>query len=292
MRSSNPSRSPQALLQNRDELREADEKRLAFALPAAGDRRASLLLSLATEKKEAQMERVSVFVSLALAGIAIAGCTAQRAVLVPDRDATATADPGSSVMTTMSEAGVYLTIRSNKWAGEPETLGSAATPLFVTIRNDSPDPVRIQYRDIEIVDQHGRSYAALPPAHLSASNVLRGAQVTAPEFKYERFEVAPYLVQAYPSLPVWAGKFDFDLQHYRQYARQWPFPLPTKDMIEKAIPEGVLLPGGVITGYVYVEPINPSDVERATVQLNVTLAEEGEQRASITIPMLVREDVG
>jgi hypothetical protein len=61
--------------------------------------------------------------------------------------------------------------------------------------------------------------------------------------------------------------------------------LPTADMIHKALPEGVLEPGGKVTGFLYFEDVKTDKNDKATFTTDLVNAATGEPVASIRIPI-------
>jgi hypothetical protein len=68
------------------------------------------------------------------------------------------------------------------------------------------------------------------------------------------FYVAPYLRRHYPFFTPFNGPFLHDPFYYDSFHPAMKrVSLPTGDMVQKALPEGVLEPGGRITGFLYLE---------------------------------------
>ena len=59
--------------------------------------------------------------------------------------------------------------------------------------------------------------------------------------------------------------------------------LPTFDMLRKALPEGVLEPGGRLSGFVYFEDVGPG-VERVELRADFENADTGERIVRLGIP--------
>jgi hypothetical protein len=179
-----------------------------------------------------------------------------------------------------SEAGVRVIVNEEPWKGEPGNLPDFVTPLKVTIVNDSDAPVLIRYRDFQLTAEAGLQTNALPPFQIQRPGVETVA--VRPFFPSERFFLFGPYAAWYPQYPLWGGPFDYDPAWYDQSYR-WQPSLPTPDMLQKALPEGVLQPGGRATGYLYFNRLpGPGRVE-----FQAHFAEPDTQRrvADVDIPL-------
>lgn len=83
-----------------------------------------------------------------------------------------------------------------------------------------------------------------------------------------------------------AGRFVYDPRFYSTY-----FPvfqrlrLPTGDMVQKALPEGVVEAGGKVTGFLYFEDIDVGSDDTATFTTDLVNASSGEPVGAIRIPL-------
>ena len=187
-----------------------------------------------------------------------------------------------------STAGVSLSVKADSWVGWPAPL-TEVIPLLVTVHNGSSMPVRIRYQEFQLVPPSGAARSALPPFD------IRGAETTAVgtvgivpgpyPYVIDGFLVAPYMSAFYPHLTPFAGPFLFDPVFYStNYPVFLDIPLPTRDMVAKALPEGVLQPGGSITGYIYFQGDDVAG-ERATLRMDVVDASNGRMLGSARIPL-------
>jgi hypothetical protein len=80
----------------------------------------------------------------------------------------------------------------------------------------------------------------------------------------------------------------FDWAYYDRYYPVWSVSLPTEDMLEMAIPEGVLEPQGRISGFLYFPRVNP-DAERVVFQAALVSARTGEEFGAVEVPFVVEE---
>lgn len=222
--------------------------------------------------------------ALALSGLvmfAAAGCAAAPE-LVPGAGARVVPEgPGQGAMDVVQN--VEVIARSDAWSGFPERLDQV-TPILVTIDNQSDVPVRIRYNEFALVDpQSGERYAAIPPFD------IEGTESEPIDFTdFTGFRIAPYYARYYPGLLPYDGLFPFDRIYYDSYYPAWvDVELPTGDMVQKALPEGVLEPGGRISGFVYFENVD-DDARQVEFMEEVVNAASGERLGMIDIPFAVR----
>jgi hypothetical protein len=191
--------------------------------------------------------------------------------------------PGRGEGAVAASQGVEIEARVNIWNGVPETLDQEVTPILVTVTNDSTQPIRIRYSDFKLVSSAGCSYAALPPFSIEGTALQRVDDFAYPSVG---FAPAPYLSPYYPGLSPFAGPFVFDSWYYNLYYPLFAqVNLPTGDMIQKALPEGVVQPQGRLTGYLYFENVG-KDTTQVNFQAEVVEALNGRQLTSITIPFV------
>jgi len=215
---------------------------------------------------------------LAAATFLAAGCGA-RPDLVPAPGAQP-APPGPGAGAMGEVAGITIIARADAWSGFPENL-QEVTPILVTIDNGGDAPVRIRYNEFALVAPTGKRYAAIPPFN------VEGTAVESIGVRYPGFWVAPYYSHYYPFLRPYGGYFPFDRYYYDAYYPQFVrIRLPTADMIQKALPEGVLEPGGRITGYVYFENVD-GDVPQVDFTAELHDAATGRPFGVVRIPFLV-----
>jgi hypothetical protein len=155
------------------------------------------------------------------------------------------------------DAGVRLALIMDAWYGDPPNLADAIVPVHVTIENQSPRSLRIRYSELTFVGPIF-DYAPLPPYRLAGRTmtVKSPDPMLVPRFSSSGFRVAPQNYPNYPGREVWSGAWkDWPLFYELQYPK-WTGALPTVDMIELALPEGVLEPGGRVSGFLYFETLH------------------------------------
>lgn len=192
--------------------------------------------------------------------------------------------PGVGEGATSVEHGVTVEARAGAWSGAPAALQTEVTPMLVKITNGGPVPIRIQYDELHLVSRTGRMFAAIPPFDVKGAVTQRITSYVSP---ITSFTVAPYLSGYYPDLMPAVVPFAYDPVYYDNYYTTFvERELPTADMVQRALPEGVLGPGGSIGGFVYFEHIG-DDVAGATFRADLVNARTGAQFGMVTIPFVV-----
>ena len=231
--------------------------------------------------RHAQIGRMSAFVLVA--ATLCAGCATQRLRPAPE----AILAPGNTNAAMTETAGVRITVEVGAWVGRPRNLEDEITPLKVTIENDSSQPLRVRYNELTLRTDTGLSYAALPPLDIRGSVLERSEHpVYVPRFGHHRFYVAPYFDPFYVGLQPWGYPWAFDGFYYNRYYPVWKVELPTRDMRELAIPEGVVEPQGRVSGFVYF-PRLEDDATRVTFTADLMNGKDGKAFGRLSIPFVI-----
>lgn len=197
--------------------------------------------------------------------VAVSGC-ATAPQLAPAAE-TQLADGGPGAVGTNNGVRVVATV--DEWRWNPPELDEFVTPILLRVENNSDHTVRIRLKDIRLVSSKGVRLAALPPYRVrgEAKRTVRSGV-----YAVDRFYVAPYLYPYYRRYPRAPFFFYHDsFYYYRTYYplyRTYSIPLPTQDMLDRALPEGALEPGGTATGYVYFQRVD-KDVAKRTNTLDL-----------------------
>lgn len=174
--------------------------------------------------------------------------------------------PGLENVAVSEVSGVSVRVEPDDWQGDP-LVERTVQPVRVTIDNDGPAPIRVRYGDFALIAPDGHRYAALPPFDIEGqllSPVLADGYVPfySPRFRYRGFYVAPYFARIYPGIPVYAGpaSYFYDPFYYDFYYPDMLSAIrPTMEMLSLALPEGMIEPGGSITGFLYFERVSRND---------------------------------
>lgn len=215
--------------------------------------------------------------------VAAVSCRPVQADLTPARDADRV---GPQSAARDSDAGLSMVAEATSWPGD-SFITQRVTPLRVTITNDSDEMVLLHYRDIELVGTSGKRYHALPPVEVEGTvdTMEPHARAVQPGLEYRNFALADRYVPAYPGIRTYNGPFAYDRDYYKTYYPHWDFEeaLPTPEMILSALPEGVIEPGGYVSGWLYFDKV---DDDEAKVQLQAALQpiDPGAPLAKLSIP--------
>jgi len=213
---------------------------------------------------------------LFFAGAALLGCAGTLEPAPGSRRV-----PGIAQSAVDADAGIEVVAVAGAWRSYPAELDELVTPLLVTITNSGPRSLELRYEHFALVTPAGVRFAALPPL------VVTGVAYAPVELVYPPmgFGLAPYLSPWYPGVSVWGGSFPFRADYYGNcYTACEHYPLPTGDMLQQALPEGVLGPGGRITGFLYFEAL--ADVRHIDLLAELVDPKTDERFGRIDIPFV------
>lgn len=219
-----------------------------------------------------------LFVALAL--LLTAGCAPQQAALTPAPSAQE--EPGATKAATAEVAGVRVTVAPDQWTGPPATIPEVRA-LHAAIDNRSGRPLRLRYNEFRLMSPAGTTATALPPHQIERTAVTAIPQ---PAFHSHRFWVAPHHTHFYPHMTPWPHRFAFDEAYYTRHYGLWHEYYPTQEIVEQAIPEGVLDDGGQVAGFVYFQEIDP-ELTRITFTMELVDAQTEESFGTVQLPFLV-----
>lgn len=215
--------------------------------------------------------------------IAASGCAT---ILVPAPGAHRVPGVGNGADARLD--GVHVVAAAEAWSGFPSDLGDVVTPMLVTITNDGAHPLEVRYEHFALVTPGEVNFAALPPFQVTGVALAPIDTMGVGTVGTVGFSVAPYLSPWYPGWSVYSGPFPFHSGYYGGYYGHYlgfgHINLPTSDMIQRALPEGVLEPGGRISGFVYFERV--FDVVRIAFVARL-IAVGGQDLGTIQIPFIV-----
>lgn len=194
---------------------------------------------------------------------------------------------------TATQQDVQLTVETG-WSGD-DFIQQKVTPLRISLSNHSNAEVHVRYSDFGLVNEQRRWHAALPVVltrGVVASKGIPGG-VDSDRFEpgaFRAFRYAPYYSTLDPNIEVYRGAFERDERYYTNYGpRARETQLPTRDMVKVALPEGVLMPGGYVSGYLYFQKIDTAD-DQVWLRANLPTSGEDVEASPITfqIPFVVR----
>jgi hypothetical protein len=195
-------------------------------------------------------------------------CARTVAELSPAPGATRVEGQGQGA--TATAAGMQVIARTKAWHFDPADLDTKVTPVLIELQNNSDRLVVVRYNHISLTDDAGNRFAAMPPYNIDGA-LSEAYTVSNPYYGFSRFAVAPYLSRWYPRFSRYDGAFAYDPTYYRPYyTRYLEVELPTAEMVRRALPEGVISPGGRAAGFVYFEAFKRS---AKTLMLNVDIVD-------------------
>lgn len=202
--------------------------------------------------------------------------------------------PGVGEGAAAEAADVRIIARAQAWRGYPADLRGVVTPILVTIQNNSLRPVRVSYANFAL-EGNGRPYAALPPFEITGSISEPAGYAAVPWYGFGAPYLPPYHYRPWPypsrrwpyDHPGWLAFPEvLDPWYYdRYYPVYREVPLPTGDMVQKALPEGVVEPGSSVSGFLYFEDIGCAK-GGVTFTASIVDARTGERVTTIRIPFV------
>jgi hypothetical protein len=208
--------------------------------------------------------RVAVRRVLGLAVLALAssGCASE-----PYPVTVSSVSPAFARTRSATAADVEVAVTPDAWHGWPRDLSRVVTPIHVSIANRGDAPLRVVRGNFALLVDGRRRLAAADP------NDVRGVI----------YEPPPARIGSEPP-----GSGDWALQPGAPAASWDPrvreqFPLPTPEMLERALPEGVLEPGRTASGFLYFE--RAAATPRVELTAILVDARSGEPRATVAVPL-------
>jgi hypothetical protein len=200
----------------------------------------------------------------------------QDAELVPEVATSAVAvDSGIRVVASLGDSG-----------GMQKELPDQVAPIKIRVVNRGQRPVSILYEHFSLEGKRGRRYHVVPAVPLTHATLLAGMGPIQPIFASSNFEVAARYHDIYPSLDASPSPLPREQGGDDPRASLWATRAPDREVCRMELPEGVLGPGGEITGYLYFE--DPTRSESAlTLVANLVSQPNGDTVASVKIPLQV-----
>ena len=154
---------------------------------------------------------------------------------------------------------------------------ACATPL-------EPAPQAQAVPGLEEAARRSVEHGALPPLEIEGS-VQEPVQEA---FGYRGFVGAPHYAGRYRHFPLHAGPYPYDPFYYDTYYDYWAeIDLPTQEMIGRALPEGVLEPGGYVQGWLYFEKVSDDASSRVVFRADLVDQASGRTFGEVRIPFRV-----
>jgi hypothetical protein len=190
-----------------------------------------------------------------------------------------------------SVAGVNVIVQARAWVGTT-AIKTEVTPLKLTVENNTNKSIRIRYSDFALISSTGEHFAALPPYAIEGTieepvRIHPRPGIVAPRFFHEGFHVAPHFSPYFDRITAFDGAFFYDPFYYNRYYTYWQeIELPTIEMLQEALPDGVIDPGGKVIGFLYFETVTP-DIQRVVFRMDIADARDGTVLGTANIPFNV-----
>jgi len=207
--------------------------------------------------RDRMRQRLALFTALLL----LTGCAAGQA-----RPAPAAGVAGD----------VDIVAGAGAWRGWPSDLSRFVTPIHVSLVNRGAAPVRVSHDDFALV-ANGRRLSAVLPYEVRGV-VYEPPPATLPSAGFSPGTADP------PSAGDWALRGSAMAAEADPARVGEQFALPSPDVLDRALREGVVQPGGRASGFVYFEPLgaHPGPVDLAVRLLD---ARTGQTIGHVVIPL-------
>jgi len=211
--------------------------------------------------------RSSHLAAATVAALLVTGCAGRIPFARPaERVASATA------------AGVEVVATTGAWRGWPRELVELVEPVRVRLVNGGGVPLRVDPAIFALVLPEGRRLAAAPVADVRAV-VTEPAPASRP---VGGLTLGPLRDQSGPGWALNDPAFDPRADSSQQSAQGWS--LPSADMVQAALPDGVLAPGATTSGFVYfARP--PAGASAVSLTARLVDARDGQTLGVIVVPL-------
>ena len=225
--------------------------------------------------------RMRAFLPLLKAALLSAGCAS-----TPTLQPLATSPTTTQGAALAQEQGVLLVARGDAWRGNPSDLERVLTPVEVRLENHGERPLRIDTADFVLVGTSRFEYAALEGGQFRDASLMGvggSGEVAVGVDPAPGFAWGPGFYGTGWYNPL----YDPFYGPYAYWYRPPPEPLPTRDMIREALPQGTLSPGGTTTGFLFFQSVGDRE-SQVTLRARLVDARTGEQFGTLDIPFHVR----
>jgi hypothetical protein len=181
--------------------------------------------------------------------------------------------PAPGLRATGENAGVRMLAKSEIWSGDPPTLPRYVLPIWIQVENHSGRSLWLRYSTICVEDSNDRQTApAVPPTEVKGKAFIPVSALP-PDFRLDD--------------PWWGTELDPEFEYYIARNVHWEEDMPTKEMLRRAIREGVVADGKKIAGFVYF-PKTKREV--VTIRAGLVDATTKQPFGRIEIPLTVAKE--
>jgi hypothetical protein len=177
-------------------------------------------------------------------------------------------------------------------------VGERAAPLGIRLVDTAAAPPPAGHGGAPMGAPAPMERSPLPEEHgpMGPPNVMPPAPerprpppvVAAPQFHANRFFIAPRFAPIYPGIATWPYFYPYDGSYYDRFYGSWPVALPTTDMVNQALPEGVIESQGSISGFLYFQKVSSREQR---VRFLMRLVDANGQRpfGDAVVPLVVSD---
>ncbi|MCI0572602.1 MAG: hypothetical protein L0Y66_17755 [Myxococcaceae bacterium] len=210
--------------------------------------------------------------------------------LIPDPDIILDAEAA-----TAEGEGVRLLVDADAWRGNPPDLESVLVPLLVQVENRSGRPLRLTHGNFVLVGDSGFRFAALPPFDAGGEQHAEGVIDRRPLVRIRGSFTWGFGWGPYGPYSPWGFGGPWGFGPWWGPWGGWGAwtvpvvvePLPTRDMVRRALPEGTLEDGGTMSGFLYFPDVGTHE-QRVELVATLTDARRDKAFGTLRIPFRVQ----
>ncbi|MBI1823665.1 MAG: hypothetical protein HYR80_06095 [Nitrospirae bacterium] len=172
--------------------------------------------------------------------------------LIPKPDQSGEIDLHSRIIS-KKMGGAKVSVQTHEWQFNPSELEQYFTPFLFLVRNESESKIPVSLNSIYLVDTGGNQLKPLQPSEVEKTMTDRG-----------------YVMTPTAHLGIGMGGY------HSMFGMGFTFPLNSarplgSDIASLALPEGDILPGATVRGFVYFQRTPPAgDSLKLHIEMNQT----------------------
>lgn len=191
--------------------------------------------------------------------------------------------------------GVEVVASAEPWVG-PAQIRYEITPVRVRLVNESLTPIRIDYGQFWLTGtEDDEVYRAIAPFAIEGEaeqkRLIPDPSPLEPAWYGERYFVYdPFARYYYGGVGTYADPYIWSDADWAYYDAFWQDrQLPTPAMLARALPPGVVEPGGSVEGWLYFEKVDP-EAEGVHFRARIVNAQTGRPLGVARMPFEAEED--
>ena len=216
-----------------------------------------------------------------------AACSANQR-LRPGRDAHPVAGMDGAAVD--AENQIELIAQAGAWPGDPR-IADHVEAIRVRIGNYGSRPVHVRYEHFRLASPNGDSYAVLPPLPTRGNAPTSARRIVSPRFRHVSYDVAPYYGAAYAGISIHEGPFLRAAEPDARVRFRRLGNLPSSEMVDWALPEGVLRVSGFVEGFMFFERV-PKGVNELELQAVLVTPRAPESKLATSVSWVAAKSEG